>query len=68
MASLLYKIVDEIIKDNYFINFQIKRKGVSFVQRTEYGKNIIFIDHWKNYDSQLVVYPIYIIRYEKLSA
>ena len=67
MASLLDKIIDEMTKDNYFNNFQIKRKVMSFVQRTEYGKNIILIDHWKNCDSQLVVYPIYIVRYEKLS-
>ena len=67
MASLLDRIIDEMIEDNYFINFQIKRRGIAFIQKTAFGKDIIFLDHWKNYDSQLVVYPIYTGRYDILS-
>ncbi len=66
MATLFDLIRFQIEEDEYFSDFKFRKKGCTFLQKTAYGKNIIILDHWRNSDSQLVIYPIYGVRFDIL--
>lgn len=66
MATLFDLIRLHVEEDEYFSNFKFRKKGSQFFQKTPYGKNIIILDHWRYGDSELVIYPIYGVRFDIL--
>lgn len=66
LQSLYYLILSELTIDPFFSYYKYRKRDSSFIRKTDYGKNIISLDHWEIDLYGLVIYPQYLIRYDVL--
>lgn len=67
MATYFEQIVSEIMVDSYFDKFKFRKRDSSLIQKTNFGKNIIELEHWNCLNIVLTIRPSYSIRFDILS-
>lgn len=66
MKTYFDKIATELMEDPYFQKFKFRKRDSSLIQKTQYGRNIIHLEHWSCFNISLTIRPYYGIRFDKL--
>ncbi len=66
MKTYFDRIISEIIEDPYFEKFRFRKRDSSLIHKTQYGREIIHMEHWSYFNISLTIRPYYGVRYDKL--
>ena len=66
VQNLFNLILSELTTDRFFNDFKFRKRDSSFIRKTDYGKNIIMLDHWNVDLESMVIYPQYLVRFDVL--